>query len=486
MRDLKDYSLELESLDISLMESILDDDLIDTMDKVAAGEWLTKYASGKYKVNKTGYSIKINGDLIIDGFDGETIPITIFNIKGSLSILNCPNLKTIKGFVDFSIDGGLYIENCPSLETLEGCPKIIGGDFSCIGNRKIKSLAGGPESVFGEVHVMKNGKKFSEEYIKSLIKDCERVNCSDENIEVPINEALTEPHLLKFAQQLDDERKEGKHKRKFSSILPTYSGIQYDKITSKDVKVFKSYQTEEMLKECRIYISGKKDGIILLQDKDGRYWGVIWRKSIYLIGRYGFRGYSTDVSQESNVKSTELLSYCKSADKVVTIDVSGVYNYSIRGDRMVARKDMVIYDEQYNEKVAKDNVSRYKAILAKRRSLNAINFDDIDDQVQEVVTKVLMASRIVHKNPAKYADSSYKISHLNNLIYDQQRFDRGKTYGRDGLLKLYDRLTDYFLDTQRERNGGMTEYYAKQLDPIKTQIVSLIEIIKKDLKDFGL
>lgn len=481
MRDLKDYSLELESLDISLMESILDDDLIDTMDKVAAGEWLKKYATGNYKVNKTGYSLKINGDLIIDGFDGETIPITVFNVKGSLSILNCPNLKTIKGFVDFSIDGGLYIENCPSLETLEGCPKIIGGDFSCIGNRKIKSLVGGPESVFGEVHVMKNGKKFSEEYIKSLIKDCERVNCSDESVEVPINEALTEPHLLKFAQQLEDERKEGKHRKKFSSILPTHSGIQYDKITSKDVKVFKSYQTEDMLKECRIYISGKKDGIILLQDKDGRYWGVIWQKSIYLIGRYG-----GGVSQEGNVKSTELLAYCKNADKVVTINVSGVSNYSIRSERMNARKDMVIYDDQYNMKVAKDNVARYKNILAKRRSLNAINFDDIDDQVQEVVTKVLMVSRIVHKNPAKYADSSYKISHLNNLIYEQQRFDRGNIYGRDGLLKLYDRLTDYFLDTQKERNGGMTEYYAKQLEPIKTQIMSLIEIIKKDLKDFGL
>ena len=51
MRDLKDYSLELESLDISLMESILDDDLIDATDKIAAREWLTKYASGKYKVN---------------------------------------------------------------------------------------------------------------------------------------------------------------------------------------------------------------------------------------------------------------------------------------------------------------------------------------------------------------------------------------------------------------------------------------------------
>ena len=138
MRDLKDYSLELESLDISLMESILDDDLIDATDKIASREWLTKYASGKYKVNKAGYSIKINGDLIIDGFDGETIPITIFNVKGSLSIVNCPNLKTIKGLIDFSIDGGLYIENCPSLETLEGCPKIIGGDFSCIGNRKLK------------------------------------------------------------------------------------------------------------------------------------------------------------------------------------------------------------------------------------------------------------------------------------------------------------------------------------------------------------
>ena len=478
MRDLKDYSLELESLDISLMESILDDDLIDATDKIASREWLTKYASGKYKLNKTGYSIKINGDLIIDGFDGATIPITIFNVRGSLSIVNCPNLKTIKGLIDFSIDGGLYIENCPSLETLEGCPKIVGGDFSCIGNRKIKSLAGGPESVFGEVHVMKNGKKFSEEYIKSLIKDCERVNCSDESIEVPINEALTEPHLLKFAQQLYDERTESKHTKKFSDVLPTGDGIQYDKITSKDVKVFKSYQLEDMLKECRIYISEKKDGIILLQDQNGRYWGVIWRKSIYLMGMYGFGRYS--------VKSTELLNYCKKADKVVTIDVSGVYNYNMKNERIAARKDMVVYSEQYNEKVARDNVNRYKTILAKRRSLGDINFDDIDNQVQEVVAKVLMVSRMVHKNPAKYADSSYKISYLNNWVYDQERYDKGKTYGKDGLLKLYDRLTNCFLNIQNEKDDRITRYYAKQIDSIKTQITDIINIIKSDLKYFGL
>ena len=147
---------------------------------------------------------------------------------------------------------------------------------------------------------------------------------------------------------------------------------------------------------------------------------------------------------------------------------------------------MVMYSEQYNEKVARDNVNRYKTILAKRRSLGNINFDDIDNQVQEVVAKVLMVSRMVHKNPAKYADSSYKISYLNNWVYDQERYDKGKTYGKDGLLRLYDSLTNCFLNIQKEKDDRITRYYAKQIDSIKTQITDIINIIKSDLKYFGL
>lgn len=481
MKDLKDYSIELESLDIVLAESILDDDMVDSLDKMASTDWLKKYTTGNYKVKKTGYSLKITGDLIIDGFDGETIPVTIFNIKGSLSIVNCPKLKSIKGLIEFSIDGGLHIENCPELETLEGCPKVIGNDFTCIGNRKIKSLAGCPECVFGDVHIMKNGKKFSEEYIKTLIKDYESINCSEDSNELVINEALTEPHLLKFAQQLNDQRKEGVHTKRFADIFPTYTGIQYDKVTSKDVKVFKSFEYEAMLKECRAYIADKKFGVILLQDKDGKYWGVIFKKNIYIINRYGL-----SARQYNRVQSTELLSYCKEAHKVIAIDLSKFENYNLKNDRRASREGMVIYDEAYNEKVAKDNIARYKAILVKRRALSNINFDDIDDQVQEVMTKVLMASRIVHKNPAKYADYTYKISHLNSLVYDQMRYEKGKAWGRDGLLKLYDRLTDYFLETQKDKGNGLSEYYAKKIDPVKAEITSLIKIIKAELSYFGL
>ena len=97
-----------------------------------------------------------------------------------------------------------------------------------------------------------------------------------------------------------------------------------------------------------------------------------------------------------------------------------------------------------------------------------------------------MVSRMVHKNPAKYADSSYKISYLNNWVYDQERSDKGKTYGKDGLLKLYDRLTNCFLNIQNEKDDRITRYYAKQIDSIKAQITEIINIIKSDLKYFGL
>ena len=72
-----------------------------------------------------------------------------------------------------------------------------------------------------------------------------------------------------------------------------------------------------MLKECRAYIAEKKFGVILLQDKDGNYWGVIFKKNIYIINRYGL-----NARQYNRVQSTELLNYCKEAHKVITIDLS--------------------------------------------------------------------------------------------------------------------------------------------------------------------
>ena len=66
------------------------------------------------------------------------------------------------------------------------------------------------------------------------------------------------------------------------------------------------------------------------------------------------------------------------------------------------------------------------------------------------------------------------------------RYERGKAWGRDGLLKLYDRLTDCFLETQKDKANGLSEYYAKKIDPIKAEITSLIKIIKSELSYFGL
>ena len=280
----------------------------------------------------------------------------------------------------------------------------------------------------------------------------------------------------KQVQTFREEVKDEKRLEKFLDLFKeAYDALNYqENIVQEQQEEIFDEEVSALFKNNKI----KEKPADVLQDKEGRYWGVIWRKSIYLIGMYGYGRYS--------VKSTELLDYCKKADKVVTIDVSGVYNYNMKNERIAARKDMVMYSEQYNEKVARDNVNRYKTILAKRRSLGNINFDDIDDQVQDVVAKVLMVSRMVHKNPAKYADSSYKISYLNNWVYDQERYDKGKTYGKDGLLKLYDSLTNCFLNIQKEKDDRITRYYVKQIDSIKTQITDIINIIKSDLKYFGL
>ena len=84
----------------SIKESLLDDtdDFLDRMDKVVGAAWLEKNATGDYKIKdkKSTLGLTITGRLIIDGFTGETIPVTIWSVKkGDVYIVNCPNLKSI-------------------------------------------------------------------------------------------------------------------------------------------------------------------------------------------------------------------------------------------------------------------------------------------------------------------------------------------------------------------------------------------------------
>lgn len=356
MRELSSIIRDVEN---SLYESLLDnEDAISLgMDKAVEDKWFDIYAKGNFKIKdkKSSLGPIIIGNLIIDNYDGETIPVSVWEVKGNVYFTNCSKLKTINGFFGrgVGIDGGLYIENCPNLESLEGCPKLV-NNFSLVGCRKIKSLVGAPEYVFGNVYIMKNGKKFTEEQIRSVIEVSKRVDCNEENEDANICEALTEPHLLKLDQYLKTKGSNLKN------IMQIIGGFAFDKITSKDVETFTWPNIDEdALKKCRKIISGKNQGFILLRNSkiDGFTLLIDHNKRSVPLSGY-------NLGRIEHNTSTELINACKNAGEVtIFYHNEELDTWNKKTDRRLSREGMILNDERQNEEIAKENIKRYKEIL---------------------------------------------------------------------------------------------------------------------------
>lgn len=464
----------------SIKESLLDDtdDFLNKMDKVVGGAWFEKNAKGNFKIKdkKSAIGCTIVGDIVFDKYDGEEIPVEAWKVqKGSVYFTNCPNLKSVRGFFGEypgTLDGGLFIENCPNLESLEGCPAVV-SDFSCIGNRKIKSLEGAPKHVFGNCYVMKNGKRFSEEYIRSLIEVTDRIDCNEDAEEANITEAFTEPHLLKLAEYIKSQNSS------FRRLFGDNAGVALDKITSKDVQTFRYPRNiEDGVKAANKIISGKADGFIVLLNKQDEFSSLIYGKHyISLYSGYGFgRSYSA--------KSTELLDMCKRAGEIMVFRLTQDFQtWKLRSDRREARVGMITNTEDQNRRIARENIERYKKIVAQNKANRDKDFEEIDKQIENIIMRVLKASQISHRDPSKI--SAIQVQRLNEWIYDEIQFNRSthKSYGKTGLLRLYNKFTDYLADVKK---GNAYDFQIEGLQKVKVEIADTIKKIDEELKALGL
>ena len=171
------YYYDMESLYNILSEGLLDD--FETAEsKLTASlaeDWFKKYAKvdGKVLFMKNG-DVKVRGDVVIRGFDGERLPaMNIREFKGSLIIERCPNLATIGEWFEVwsAVDGDVSICECPKLESLEGLPRMCNGIFNITSNKSLKSLDGMPNFISGNIYIMKNGKRFTEDEVRSHLND---------------------------------------------------------------------------------------------------------------------------------------------------------------------------------------------------------------------------------------------------------------------------------------------------------------------------
>ena len=483
-----------------VMESILDDedDLLNQTDNVVSKGWFDENATGKFKVkiSKKGIT-KITGDVIIKGYEGETFPdLNIDEFNGSLTIEKCPNLVSMEGLFKqyfYKIYGNLIINNCPKLTKL-ACPRTVEGNFQLVGNSSLKSLEGAPEMVTDEVYIMKNGKRFKEDQIKKYIPHIgDFICCSEESEEVDIteseevNEAFGNPYLMILAKQL----KESGHS--FKEIFNKYgSHVSWDQIDSSHITVHNwryKYPSDKDLKAARAIISGKSFGYIITfryEDNKLKFVRVIdhHKDTIVLGGSYA-RWYQA--------KSTELIdmiigngySNPKCDGMIIIHKMNELSNWEKRNERGQARSGMVENTPEYYRRVARENIERYKKIVAQNRAnRNTGEIENVQKMVDAFLRDIMQASQNVMKNPMKYKDELFWLEKLNEYAYNRVNYDRGKSYGEDGVLILFNRYMEIWAKTASGQETYISGDANIILKSLQDRIKKIIEKAQSYLNKF--
>jgi hypothetical protein len=155
---------------------------------------------------------------------------------------------------------------------------------------------------------------------------------------------------------------------------------------------------------------------------------------------------------------------------------------------------MVLNTPEYYEDIAKENLARYKKIIAQNRAnrLASSNeeFAKIDADVEAIIMKTLKLTQ-QYRNNAKSNGNTinsnwdiYKVEEINRAVYDRQVYmgydsKRGRSNynGSHGLLYLYSEFTKCFMKFKAD---GDT-YYEKQMHLYKQQLLTKIEELKFSL-----
>jgi hypothetical protein len=110
-----------------------------------------KYGIENYTIMDDG-SIDVDGDVNINGWDLDELPLTFNKVTGAFHCAN-NKLTDLKGSPK-SVGGSFYC-NDNELTDLKGSPKWVGGSFYCNHNN-LTSLEGSPESVGGVFYCHNN------------------------------------------------------------------------------------------------------------------------------------------------------------------------------------------------------------------------------------------------------------------------------------------------------------------------------------------
>lgn len=530
--------------DTSLNEGVFDlgKDKEKKLDKEYSDMFL-KTCKGNFKSSffKDG-TLKIVGKMIISGVISKGLSIRIREFQGNLIIENCPNLESLSFIKDIAVfKGSLTINQCPSLKSLKGIPGYITGDLSVTNCKSLKSYEG-IDYVNGDLYWSGNGKKYTKDQLVYNVKVVKNIFCSgdetDANVsESIIYESLNNQWLQRLSAQLrkypyqEYVWRDDKYENRYNKLIDIFckygknsSGVGrvLDKITNEDIDVY-DLSNEDDRKEVgkalyNTYSGNDEDSgdVFLIYNKEiGEFEGglgylvkprggnsrVIQYFSIpnKNVGGKEIRAGRTFGKQEARSWLTDKLGSNYSVIVIKTGDSTGTSRYdlyTIRTDRFKQQKGIIKPGdiEQY-EKIAAENLKRYKEIIAQNKLNNAKNsneYNDIIDRYEKIQLRIIKLIRAIAKDPQAY--DSYKVNNFFEWCKDEQRYNYNRRsngsgpvyFGENGLMYYFKNFMDNYLTCYGKNvSYSSKEHNLEQLKISSNRINKAMDAADTKLKQFG-
>ena len=328
---------------------------------------------------------------------------------------------------------------------------------------------------------------------------CESLNCKLlQDLAIKIYKGRKEEldHLDKYYEEKKNKGYDWASKgtptnKTFKQIFGN-EDIVWNKITDADIEEYPATEDEKeqkkLDKKAREVIKGNKK-ILIARNKDGEFtyfvngWGTVYNLK---------KGSTWSFHQGSNVsnyRGKDIPQYEKleklKGQTLYIIDTSSSERNKIRQERYVAKSGTIMFDPDSLERIAKDNIERYKKILRENRA-NRLNNDELINKAKKIINRVASYAAMVAKDPVRHADLISDVSNLSLWIYDKKHYNQPTRYnkqgyytGVNGLLPMMMSYTKLVKDLS---SGGGYEHQNNELKSVQKEMEKAVEKAEELMK----
>lgn len=193
-------------------------------------------------------------------------------------------------------------------------------------------------------------------------------------------------------------------KKFLSNEYSSGTKVQWDKVTDDDI----TFYSKDNISKVRKFINDGNYYVIFVNNKDfavaySNGLGSI-RNCAYSYGRSHGEVKFIDIKNDSRIKGAYV------------VDITNLSTYDIHAERSRRQDGRLENTPEQNAKIAKNNIERYKKIIA---SNNISQFDKVDTDVKAAFKAMLEKMAEYNLNSEDYREISnvqYKINKLSKLI----------------------------------------------------------------------